>query len=122
MANIIGTFATILVAGAIGYYIYYMWFIFPKKLGVPYFIHFDDVTNPPDISQNKKLREKVKFITHSPNLMNWEVKGMMANERYIKQTIMSTYSLTDKQVKISAEARWAYEHQEAYSKNESHTS
>lgn len=92
------------------YYLYYMWFVYPKRFGYPYYIHFEDVDTAPDLSQNSNLKGKIKIVHQSPDNKDWELKSTKVNEHFIKRTIMADYNLKDKQVKITSETRWAYEH------------
>ena len=92
-----------------GYYWYYMHFIFPKKHGVPYIIQFDQVEIAPNIRENSNLKGKIEIISQSPDNLTWEVRSKVINERVIKRTLMNDYNLADRQVRISGEARWAYE-------------
>ena len=109
MFEIISSILFLSLNVGLGYYWYYMRFIFPKKHGVPYIIQFDQVEIAPNIRENSNLKGKIEIISQSPDNLTWEVRSKVINERVIKRTLMDDYNLADRQVHISGEARWAYE-------------
>lgn len=109
MLEIISSILFLSLTVGFGYYWYYMNFIFPKKNGVPYIIQFDQVEIAPNIRENSNLKGKIEIISQSPDNLTWEVRSKVINERVIKRTLMNDYNLADRQVRISGEARWAYE-------------
>ena len=109
MFEIISSILFLSLTVGLGYYWYYMHFIFPKKHGVPYIIQFDQVEIAPNIRENSNLKGKIEIISQSPDNLTWEVRSKVINERVIKRTLMDDYNLADRQVRISGEARWAYE-------------
>ena len=110
MFEIISSLLFLSLNVGLGYYWYYMHFIFPKKHGVPYIIQFDQVEIAPNIRENSNLKGKIEIISQSPDNLTWEVRSKVINERVIKRTLMDDYNLADRQVHISGEARWAYEY------------
>ena len=109
MFEIISSILFLSLNVGLGYYWYYMHFIFPKKHGVPYIIQFDQVEIAPNIRENSNLKGKIEINSQSPDNLTWEVRSKVINERVIKRTLMDDYNLADRQVHISGEARWAYE-------------
>lgn len=104
---------TLLIFLGIGYYMFYMNFVFPKKFGLPYIIQFNQLEAAPNIRENKTLKGKIEILNQSPDNMTWQVRSKVINEHVIKRTLMNDYHLKDWQVHITGEARWAYENNDA---------